>query len=385
LNTGNLLSPNAFKPLFPHIIMNISSVINEAVSSIANADKNRKAAVKQLSPLLKKPLQPDGSNLLEKSLVFPVQKAELNETIAGIDSGFVGKDMLALDLVLVRCVGVLFKYSKSKLENAQYFPSFYSFPEPSLTNRSLEADEFQTSKSLQRLLREVAMSREIIEKHSPDYCFIDGSIIPQYADKPRNDSNILDFYRNLIAQFQLLYKTAEEKGTELVACVEDSRGSRFRTLLQEHVLQNGGSSIGRTLDDCYDTILLDYILKTGERSMAFSYSGESQKPHPILSDFDEKWGKAIHAFYLKPCEFDRPLRVEFLHTGGNIAKHVEKIAPITFALSCMHREYAYPSVLIEADLHARLKPDEINLVYDKIMDKLGKNIRIKMRRDYRPF
>ncbi len=363
--------------------MNLTGIINEAVNSIRSTDSSRRQAIESITPLAKKQIKADGKELLEQKLVFPVEKAELNETIAGVDSGFVGKDMLALDLVLVRCVGVLFSYKWGKLENAQYFPSFYSFPEPSLTNRSLEADEFQVSKSLQRLLREVKMARGIIEKHSPSYCFLDGSIVPQYADKPRSDSNILDFYRNLIEEFQSLYETAAEKRCELVACVEDSRGSRFRTILQEKVLENGLNP--KALDDCYDTILLDYLLKIGERSMAFSYSGVSGKPHPILSDFGGKWSKSIHAFYLKPCEFDRPLRIEFLHNTGDLSKHVDKIASLTYALSCLHREYAYPSVLIEADLHARLKPDEINLVYEKILDKLGKNIRIKMRRDYRPF
>ena len=363
--------------------MNLLRVIDEAVNSICSMDFKRRKAVQAIAPIARKELA-TGKDLLERKLVFPVEKADLNERIAGVDSGFVGKDMLALDLVLIRCVGVIFSYASRKLSSAEYFPSFYSFPEPSLTNRSLEADEFQVSKSLQRLLQEVGMARSIIEKHSPNYCFLDGSIVPQYADKPRNDSNIIDFYRRLVQEFQLLYETAEKNNCELVACVEDSRGSRFRTILQESVLQNGGST--SALDDCYDAILLDYLLNTGERSMAFSYAGEDAKrPHPILSDFKEKWAKAIHAFYLKPCEFDRPLRVEFLHSSGKISEHVEKIASTTFALSCMHREYAYPSVLIEADLHARLKPDEIALVYEKIMDKLGKNIRIKMRRDYRPF
>jgi hypothetical protein len=362
--------------------MNLTGIINEAVSSIRNADVSRRRAVSAIAPVAKKPVAADGIDLLEKRLVFPVEKAELNETIAGVDSGFVGKDMLALDLVLVRTVGVLFSYRKGRLENAKYFPSFYSFPEPSLTNRSLEADEFQTSKSLQRLLREVEMARGIIEKHAPQYCFLDGSIVPQYADKPRSDSNILDFYRRLIDNFQKLYETAASKRTELVACVEDSRGSRFRTILQEKVLE---AAYANTLDNCYDAILLDYLLDTGERSMAFSYAGDSAKPHPILSDFDEQWGKGIHAFYIKPCEFDRPLRVEFLHRQGDLSQHAAKIASVTYALSSLHREYAYPSVLIEADLHARLKPDEINIVYEKILDKLGKSIRIKMRRDYRPF
>ncbi len=364
--------------------MNLTGLIDEAVNSISGMHKTRKTLVSSIMPLTKKPVKVDGRDLLEENLISTVEKKQLNGTLAGVDSGFVGKDLLAFNLVLVRCVGVVFDYKQGKLEKAKYFPSFYSFPEPNLSSSALESDEFQISKSLQRLLKEVGTTRQIIEEHSPDYCFIDGSIVPQYADKPRNESTIHEFYRHLVNEFQLLYKTAEKQGTELVACVEDSRGSRFRSILQEKIM--GASINSKPLDNCYDTILLDYLLAKGERSMAFTYSGEDAKrPHPILSDFEERWAKSIHAFYLRPCEFDRPLRIEFLHSKGDISEHVNKIAPIVYASSCMHREYAYPTVLIEADLHAKLNPDEINLVYDKIMDKLGRNIRIKMRRDYRPF
>jgi hypothetical protein len=363
--------------------MNIAGVIEEAVSNIQCLEGRRRQAANAIAPFIKRPLEPDGEELLEPRLVFPVAEAELCCDVAGVDSGFVGKNMLALDLVLVRCVGVLFSYEGGRLKGAKYFPSFYSFPEPFITSKPIEADEIQTSKSLRRLLREVETARGIVEQHSPDYCFLDGSIVPQYADKPRSDSAILGFYRQLIEEFQSLYEAAVRSGTELVACVEDSRGSRFGAILQQKVL-GGNTAHSKALDGCYDTVLLDYLLERGERSMAFSYSGGSQKPHPILSDFDEKWSKRIHAFYLKPCEFDRPLRVEFLHCKGDVSKHVDKIAATTFALSSLHREYAYPSVLIEADLHARLKPDEVNMVFERIMDRLGRNIRIKMRRDYRP-
>jgi hypothetical protein len=180
-----------------------------------------------------------------------------------------------------------------------------------------------------------------------------------------------------------LYKTAEKNDCTLIACVEDSRGNRFRSILQEEVLAKQGVQ-SKELDDCYDSIILDYLLKEGERSMAFKYSPEIEK-HPILMDFEKGFAEQVHAFYLKPAEFDRPLRVEFLHAGKDFEKRIEEISGIVFALSCMHREYAFPSILIEADLHARLKPEEIEIVYQKILDKLGKNINLKMRRSNRPF
>jgi len=38
-----------------------------------------------------------------------------------------------------------------------------------------------------------------------------------------------------------------------------------------------------------------------------------------------------------------------------------------------------------ADFNARLKPGEIEIVYDKILNKLGKGFKLRLRRDNRPF
>ncbi|MFH1239958.1 MAG: DNA double-strand break repair nuclease NurA, partial [Candidatus Diapherotrites archaeon] len=298
------------------------------------------------------------------------------------DSGFVGKNLFALDLILIRAISAIFTYNENKLSKAEYLPNFFSFPEPHLSNNSLENHEFETSKSLKRLIEEVTLSKRTILEKNPDYLFIDGSIIPQHQDKPRKDSKIKSQYHELLETFQDFYDTAEKNQCELIACVEDSRGSRFRTMLQEEILPEEISQLPE-LDNCFDSVLLDYLLRKGERCSAFTYT-KSIKDHPILMDYEKKWAEKVHAFYLKPAEFDRPLRVEFL-SNGNIPKQASKIAEVAYAQSSMHREYAYPAVLIEADMHARLKPDEISIVYDKILDKLSKGFKIKLRRDNRPF
>ncbi len=381
--------------------MHLHQVISEAVSNIAAMDRKRRQLASQLLPLCSQDLLKLNNNeLLEEKLISPVGKAELDCSIAGVDSGFIGKDLLALDLILIRTVGVVFDYKKGKVAKAQYFPNAYSFPEPHLSSAGLEFDEFQCSKSIQRLMQEVDTAKELIQRFKPKYCFLDGSIVPQYADKPRKDSKIKSAYHTMLQQFQSLYETAEKNNCELVACVEDSRGSRFRQIMQQSLLQAkalgkaaasqehllaGQKGMAEQLESCYDAIILDYLLKKGERSSAFAYTADV-KEHPILMDFEERWARAVHAFYIKPAAFDRPLRVEFLHPNGeSISTHADAIAPIVFAQSCMHREYAFPAILIEADLHARLTPQEIEVVFDKILNKLGKGFKLRMRRDNRPF
>lgn len=364
---------------------NINSVIKEAVSTIQCLDSRRSGFAKKIIPFLKKDLAGFASDeFVENRLVFPVKKIPLECKIAGIDSGFVSKEFLALDLMLVRGVGVVFDYHGNKVEKADYYPNFFSFPTPYLSNRALEQDEFSCSTSIRRLLVEIGIARQMVETYKPEYCFLDGSIVPQYPDKPRSDSTIKDFYHEMIFAFQDLYRAAEKNNCILLGCVEDSRGSRFRSILQKEILEKEGISSSE-IDDCYDAILLDYLLKQGERSMAFRYSNEIAK-HPVLMDFEKKFAEQVHAFYLKPVALDRPMRIEFLHSSQNsFSEFTDKIAGIVFALSCLHREYAFPSILIEADLHARLKSEEIETVYQKILDKLGRSVNIRMRRSNRPF
>ena len=365
-------------------MMGISKVIDEAVSFIHSNEQSKKGIAEKLLPLKGKKISFPSKELLEELLVFPVHGKPLEGKIAGVDSGFVDKKLASVDLVLIRAVGVLFEYEKGFFRKSSYVPGLYSFPMPHLSNHALELDEFACSKSLLRLREEVSTAREVIEKFSPEYCFLDGSIVRQYQDKPRKDSVINELYHSIVREFEDLFETAEKNKCILVGCVEDSRGSRFRSVLQEEVLQHEKLLPSEKLDYLFDSALLDYLLSVGERTCALHYT-KNISQHPILNDFDEKWSKNIFSFYLKPSLYDRPLRVEFINGAGNLTEKSSKIASVVFSLSSLHREYAFPSVLIEADLRARLRPEEIDVVVNKIMDKVAKNVKMKLRRDSRPF
>ncbi|MFH1586570.1 MAG: DNA double-strand break repair nuclease NurA [Candidatus Diapherotrites archaeon] len=365
--------------------MKLDSVIKEAVEFINSGEKNKKLVAEKLSPLKNAKMGEFSSNdLLEDNFVFPVERKPLNALIAGVDSGFVAKNLASLDLVLIRAVGAVFNYKEGKVTESNYHPNYFHFPMPHLSNSALEKHEANCSMSLKRLMEEIKCTKEVIEKFSPDFCFIDGSVVPQYADKPPKDSKVVNHYEKILADFQDLYSVAEKNNCSLIGCVEDSRGSRFRSIVQEEILTKKNLIEKEKLENMFDSSMLDYLLSERERTCTFTYTKSTGK-HPILMDFDEKWSSSIYGFYLRPSSFDRVLRVEFIYSGKEITDYSNKIASVVNELSCMHREYAYPSILIEADMRAKLKPEEINIVFNKIMDKLGKNIKLRMRREKRPF
>jgi hypothetical protein len=90
----------------------------------------------------------------------------------------------------------------------------------------------------------------------------------------------------------------------------------------------------------------------------------------------------VDAFYLKASEGDRPMRVEFVEGK----RRFDEIASLVFSLSRISKNYAYPAILIEADMRAALDQAELDRVYGEIVAKTGlRSSLMKLRRDSRPF
>jgi hypothetical protein len=359
--------------------MAFDEFFKKAVSAIEERHSFNEGLCKVLSHLKSVP----SPNQIEP-ITLKVNKSELNFSVAGIDSGFVSKKLSFIDLVLIKTTGAIFSYDKGNLIKSEYFPAPFSFPEPILLKSGLEKDEEAQSVSLIRLEEEVNCAISVIRKFKPKYLFIDGSLVPQYQDKPRKDSEINEDYFSIVKLFELLYTVAKTNSTTLIGCVEDSRGTRFRQILQGEILPKNNSKVdSKLLDNAFDASLLDYYLESGERTFAFPYT-DNISTHAILKDYSMEWAKSIFVFYLKCSMFDKPLRVEFVSKQNSSLKELaDEIAEVVFTLSSLHKEYSFPSVLIEADLRAGLNEQEISVVYDRLVDKLGSKIR--MRRTNRPF
>lgn len=362
--------------------MAINDFMDRAVSAIQQYHSFHESLGNKLSYLKFQNAPNSGEKIVET-----VAREQLSAVVAGVDSGFAPKKLAFLDLLLIKTAGVVFEYDKGLLQSSAYFPKIVSFPEPIMLRSSLENDEVGQSTSLERLRKEVSLSIEVIEKFKPKYFFIDGSIVPQYQDKPRRESAINEDYKSIVEHFQILYKIAEKNSCTLIACVEDSRGSRFNQIMREEILPKakGVSVAPNTLEKTFDSIFLDYFLNEGERTFAFPYTKNTDN-HAILKDYSKEWSESIFVFYLKVSKFDKPLRVEFICKKNSIADLkgcADEIAEVVFSLSALHKEYVFPSVLIEADLRARLSPNEINIIYEKLIDKVG--AKIMLRRNARPF
>jgi hypothetical protein len=313
-----------------------------------------------------------------ESFVVPVTKTKKDFSVGGCDSGFVLKSFSFTDIAFIRTSGVIFNYAEDVLKSAEYFPSAFTLPEPILLKPRNERDNDMQGISLERLKKEISLAKKIIEEKKPQYFFIDGSLVPQQRDKPSSDSELSEDYGSVIKIFEKLYEIAQKNSTILIGCVEDSRGARFLQILHKAKSLEVKKSAS-------DSSFLDSFLEKGKRTSFFPYASNPLE-HAVLKDYNEKWRNSINVFYIKSVEHDKPLRVEFIspnHAAAPPKDFVDKVASIVYALSSIHPEYCFPTVLIESDIRAKLNEKDIGAVCDKILDTIGP--KFKLRRNMRPF
>ncbi len=344
--------------------------LKQIASQIAASESERKELAKRLRFNSGKIEYPE---TLEKEVFYPVKKVGIDCAVAAVDGGIAGEELHGFDLLLMRSVGVVFEYKESKVAVHKYFPS--ALPKLEYDVRSgLDSHDVMWHKSLFRLRGELSCAASLIEKHLPAYMLMDGSIAPLLSDKPAEESEIRPLYDEVLGEYRRLYETAWKKNCALLGVIKDSRSKRFIEIVQKHSENEPGFA------HTGDTNFLFFMLEAGERTCSFSYSSSPQK-HQILKDLGQ-WADRILSFYLKPVKEDRPLRVEFL--SGQ--KTFDEIASFVHSLSCMHKAYAYPAILIEADLRAALDGDEFERAYGGLFTRLGAGSSImRLRRNMRPF
>ncbi len=341
-------------------------VFEELILKIRETDEKRRLVASLISHLKHRALP--SPKLIEPPLVHPVNKLEKIEAkVAAVDSGFLSESLHSLDLMMIKGVGVIYNYNgHTYLEDVEYYPSPLPSAKLLYSTEPLDSFESESLLSIERMLIEINLALEIVEKYGPDYLLLDGSIQPRYLPRPfgylENKISIL------LRRYRELYTVCEERGVNLVGVVKDCRSNHFiRTLLE--ILSDVNIKLPQELREFVrhlrDTVLLDCLLLPGERSCVFRCSDEL----PLFS------------FYIKTVPNDRPLRIEYL--GGTGA--ADKIAEVIFAISAHHPEYAVPAPLVVADMCAHLSREELQLVKQDLLHQVGLGSLIDLRRDKRPF
>jgi hypothetical protein len=333
----------------------------KAVESLVKEIKGSEEKRKKLAEIIRNS-KISSSEFLEDALIKTVGKIESNFSVAGIDSGLLRKSLHGIDLILIKAVGVIFYFENNKLKNVEYYsPS--AFFEPIIFQDPFSEIELDIATNIFRQTKEVKIAEKISKEFKPDFVFMDGSILPHYIPSIDKDSLLYPYYKKVIEAYKSLFSSVKASNSILAGIIEDSRASRFCNLILENLkLERELSFI---LEKSKDTNLLDYVLKKGERTSSFYYTS----PLSLVSNqFSKEFNlREFASFYVKLSDFDSPLRVDFLNDKENAADKISSI------LSCLtvSEEYSMPSVLIEADIRARLSEKNLEIFYRELAGKLG--------------
>ncbi len=292
--------------------------------------------------------------LKNPSIVLPLEKKPFSGTVAAIDSGFASIPLYGMDVLVFRASGVLFPYENSKRTGCTYFPKYRTAPNVE-TFISDDAPQAGTLMQLSRLKAEIMQAIEIVKAHSPAIILLDGSIAPLASDKPFEAHEL---YAQTIQAYKELYELCKGK-TILASVVKDARGKRFSNEFLEHCQTS-------------DSFFMSILLKEGQRTCDIP---TNSKANAITKDLGISH-EELRCMYVRPSE-DTPIRVEFL--SGNDSSYV---ACVLCELCGPSKIHTYPPVLIEADLRAKLEPNEIEQVTYEL--EFGAGIK-KLKRDSRPF
>ncbi|MBR9679459.1 MAG: DNA double-strand break repair nuclease NurA [Candidatus Altiarchaeota archaeon] len=342
----------------------LSSVISK-LSLIENIRKRLSSGLKSISHM-----SFSIAGKTSESLFNKVEKIKPNFSAGGVDGGLLTKSFHGIDLIITRAIGVVIWYENGKIvKNKRVGRSAPLVIEKESSNEG----ELIAYASLYRTQVEVERAIELVQKHSPDFLFMDGPLYPHPSTRMSKGDNGRA-YSKLIKLYEQLHKECEKTGTKLIGVVEDTRSSLFSNIFHDKILPAlpiSKKARFKGLNQKFrDTSLLFDSLTQGERTFTFK-----------LVKTGMKYEKELYGFYIKPAKYDRPVRIEFI--AKEPGKLANEVATATYSL-CVYKSYGLPSVIIEADARAKLNRNLIEYITRILRDKTGSPMLLNLRREQRP-
>ncbi|MHA1340881.1 MAG: DNA double-strand break repair nuclease NurA [Promethearchaeota archaeon] len=390
-----------------------NTVIPEIAKDIADLENHKQDFINKLKIIKKNKLDvfnsPVENEILEPFITYEIEDTILSDfNICAIDGSFIHESFFNLDISLFRAIAVIYSFDSKGKTKISYFPDINGIDNYKLSKflKNFSDEKVNTHISLDRTLMEIKLANKILTESNININIIilDGSILTE----PLNlifsqDEDLLELYFKVIKEYRKLYTLCDQKEVFLVGVIKDSRSSTFRKLLARRLpkllkLYSELSSIYsinyRTLLSYFSDIdFFNRILEQGERSCVFSINsaGSSWLPRQLelLKHELEDEGIFINNFeffasYIKPVQYDHPMRVEFclnqrLVTKNKIHRYITIISAILYKISRVTPDFALPIPQIEAHLRCKLDNNDkkriLNVLKRKISYELANYLR----------
>ncbi len=314
-----------------------------------NIDLNSfKNVIQELKNFEKKTLiQLDEKDFLD-SIKARVEPKKFQGKVTAIDSGSIKIEVIGKIIVGVKSAASTFDYSTEKLSSKSTINP--------LTIQIFDYEDNSKCEEIVRLKEEYILAVNSLKE--TDLVFIDGSVIPHPSTHPNKDSELHFEYKKVLEKCKDLNYSGKAIGIN-----KDSKSRKFSRKKDEK-------------SNLPDIKIFNDLLQENERSGVFEYSTSDT---PILTELGFEHN--IFSFYLKSIKNDYPLRIDFYCKDKKKAvEKADEIASTVSFLSKISKNYAYPAVLIDVDLKAKINMNEAEMIKKTIeKNSLG------LRRNSRPF
>lgn len=351
--------------------------VDRLIKTIKQREEHRQSIAETIRNVSHESSLLQGTDAYEEQLLHDVDATHLDDTtITGVDGGLFQKAYHGVDIIATRAIAAIFTFRQGDVDSVTYQPE----KRPALSyvdiGAPLDTQAFQRKATLTRLHHEIERCNETLDM--TDLLLLDGSIVPQYMDKPSRDTPAYDEYTDLLDQYRTLLKSTEPDHI-LAGVVEDSRSTNMTERLAEQEMIDTDAQ--HILRQSPDTTILAYAMEQGERTAVFPYATKAQD-HPILQDLSIRHD--LYSFYLKTVQNDRPVRIDFV--ADKPIERAEEIAQHILPLCSYSTTYGIPSVVVEADQRAKIDEHDIQEFQSRFRSALGPLSGVQdLRRNNRPF
>ena len=330
--------------------------------------------------------------------------------IISVDGSSAVKRFMNVDFSFLKAICVKYYFYKDgKSAKIKYYPDLSGFNNYSVQGNYFNREEnvIESKVSMDMTFMEINLLNNFIEHSNNsdiDLIIIDGSIMIMPINLLfSQDPEISIKYDRLLREYHKLYLNCKDNGIILVGSIKDTRTSALCHLLQESIqlLHSNGTDLTdfininyrQIIDYFSDFDLFNRILDKSERSCIFNCKRDIEKirDNGIKKEIPFYFPLSFYAFYIKTAKFDIPCRIEFFmeekHSIKKASEKADLISSMLLPISSMNDYYGLPIPQIEAHKRAVFKPDEINLLFNKLkryLNKNGVNL-IEKRRTRRPF
>ena len=350
----------------------ITSEIESIASELVEWEKKISFAAK----VLKEKNKAFGKMFLEENLFSKVNSFDGgNITVGGIDGGLLKKEYHGVNIILTRAVCAVFTYQNMKISNSEYYPLSFQKPNIKVINSSFNDSDFMSVASIERLKSELGLACDMLGEDM-DLLLLDGSVMLHPSVRVDKGSSHRIDYDHLVDTTKKMYLLSFKNSVPLAGIVEDSRSQTFVkgccSILDSVTMKD--------LENVRDTHFLTHCLSVGERTSIFRTVDTGDKVPAEINGFENN----LFSFYIRPSEFDRALRIDFV-AGDDPVALGSRIASAVFSMSRHNSVYGIPPVIIDADQRAKLSGEELLFVEREIKKRTGNLSSFsELRRNSRP-